>query len=147
MSSSDDASLLQASSVSRNFQVPPVSDSHTSSASEAGSLFYQSVSEAALLQALQNTLTGEGNATATPLSTAMTETVSIPNVTMSVSGNDKQISAGQGTPSSNALMGLLGNLSAAQLLMVYITYSSYVLYTYYNYNVYIVLHENGSDSN
>ncbi len=84
-------------------------NSAVSTASETSSMFYQSVSEAALLQALQSTLTGEGNAT--PLSTITTSETD----TSTVCGNDKNV---QGQGVQTALMNFLGSLSAAQLLMV-----------------------------
>ncbi len=92
--------------------------------SEVNGLFYQTVSETALLQALQSTLTVEGSVTTPSLSTVVTGTSSVDSVsngpslttTSTGSNSDKD---GQAASSQAALMSLLGNLSATQLLMVY----------------------------
>ena len=80
----------------------------TQSTSESG-IYYQTVSEAAILQALQSTITDE--ATTTPTTSSTSETLTSTNV----NSNDKQTS---GTTSSTALMNVIGNLSATQMLMV-----------------------------
>lgn len=79
----------------------------TQSTSESG-IYYQTVSEAAILQALQSTITDE--ATTTPTTSSTSETL-----TTNVNSNDKQTN---GTTSSTALMNVLGNLSATQMLMM-----------------------------
>ena len=118
MASSNDASLNSLTEISGNLHVPTISQS---SNSETNGLFYQTVSEAALLQALQSTLTMEGNTTTPSLSTVTSnsyiESVNAPVVSASISATniDKE---GQTSGSQAGLTGLLGNLSATQLLMV-----------------------------
>ena len=111
--------LLQPVENNRNSQPSSMSQTSVTSTNETTGLFYQAVSEAALLQALQSTITGDGLTTtsSSASSSSSSEVTSTPIMTSLANNGDKQETS-QGAGSQAALMNLLGNLSATQLLMV-----------------------------